>query len=73
VLADWVQVSLDERRFSCSVGVVSAAEATTDMATMSTADREMFNRYLDQEVNDRKTVLELLTDLSFAASLKSRV
>jgi len=36
------------------------------------ADREMLNRYLGLDVNDRKTVREVVTALSLAASLKSK-
>lgn len=72
VLADWLQVSPDELRFGRTCGAVMAAEASTDPATLSMADREMLNRYLGLDVNDRKTVREVVTALSIAASLKSK-
>jgi len=72
VLADWLQVSPDELRFGRSGGAVMAAEASTDPATLSMADREMLSRYLGLDVNDRKTVREVVKALSLAASLKSK-
>ncbi|WP_300558369.1 hypothetical protein [Limnohabitans sp. Rim8] len=73
VLADWLQVSPDELRFGRTGGAVMAAEASTDPATLSMADREMLSRYLGLDVNDRKTVREVVTALALAASLKSKV
>lgn len=70
VLADWLQVSPDELRFGRSGGAVKAAEATADPASLSMADREMVSRYLGLDVNDRKTVREVVTALSLAASHK---
>lgn len=72
VLADWLQVSPDELRFGRSGGAVRAAEATADPASLSMADREMVSRYLGLDVNDRKTVREVVTALSLAASHKSK-
>ena len=72
VLADWLQVSPDELRFGRSGGAVMAAGASTDPASLSMADREMLSRYLGLDVNDRKTVREVVTALSLAASLKSK-
>ena len=70
VLADWLQVSPDELRFGRSGGAVMAAEASTDLASLSMADREMLSRYLGLDVNDRKTVREVVTALSLAARVK---
>ena len=61
VLADWLQVSPDELRFGRSGGVVMPAEASTDPASLGMADREMLSRYLGLDVNDRKTVREVVT------------
>lgn len=72
VLADWLQVSPDELRFGRSGGVVKATEATTDPASLNMADREMVSRYLGLDVNDRKTVREVVTALSVAATLKPK-
>jgi transcriptional regulator with XRE-family HTH domain len=72
VLADWLQVSPDELRFGQSGGAIRAAEATADPASLSMADREMVSRYLGLDVNDRKTVREVVTALSLAASHKSK-
>lgn len=72
VLADWLQVSPDELRFGRSGGPVMAAEDSTDPASLSMADREMLSRYLGLDLNDRKTVREVVTALSLAASLKSK-
>jgi transcriptional regulator with XRE-family HTH domain len=72
VLADWLQVSPDELRFGRTGGDVMAAEAWTDPTTLNMADREMLSRYLGLDVNDRKTVREVVTALSLAASLKSK-
>ena len=72
VLADWLQVSPDELRFGRSGGAVKAAVATVDPASLSMADREMVSRYLGLDVNDRKTVREVVTALSLAASHKSK-
>lgn len=72
VLADWLQVSPDELRFGRTGGVVRAAEATMDPASLSMADREMLSRYLGLDVNDRKTVREVVTALSVAASHKPK-
>lgn len=71
VLADWLQVSPDELRFGRLGGAVIAAEASTGPAALSMADREMLSRYLGLNVNDRKTVREVVTALSLAASFKS--
>ena len=73
VLADWLQVSPDELRFGQSGGAIRAAEATADPASLSMADREMVSRYLGLDVNDRKTVREMVTALSLAASHKSKL
>ena len=72
VLAVWLQVSLDELRFGRSGGEVKAAEATAHPASLSMADWEMLRRYLGLYVNDRKTVREVVTALSLAASHKSK-
>lgn len=72
VLADWLQVSPDELRFGRLGGAVKAAEATSDPASLSMADREMVSRYLGLDVNDRKTVREVVTALSLAASHKAQ-
>ncbi len=73
VLAEWLQVSPDELRFGRTGGAVMVGEASTDPATLSMADREMLSRYLGLDVNDRKTVREVVVALSLAASLKSNV
>jgi hypothetical protein len=72
VLADWLQVRPDELRFGQTGGAVMAAEASTDATLLSMADREMLSRYLGLDVNDRKTVREVVTALYLAASLKSK-
>jgi transcriptional regulator with XRE-family HTH domain len=72
VLADWLQVSPDELRFGRLGGVVKAVEATADLASLSMADREMVSRYLGLDVGDRKTVREVVTALSLAASHKPK-
>ncbi len=72
VLADWLQVSPDELRFGRLGVAVKAAEATSDPASLSMADREMVSRYLGLDVNDRKTVREVVTALSLAASHKAQ-
>jgi hypothetical protein len=72
VLADCLQVSPDELRLGRAGGADMAAEAWTDPATLNMADREMLSRYLALDVNDRKTVREVVTALSLAASLKSK-
>jgi hypothetical protein len=72
VLVDWLQVNPDELRFGRPGGTVMAAEASTDPASLSMADREMLSRYRGLDVNDRKTVREVVTALSLAAGLKSK-
>jgi hypothetical protein len=72
VLADWLQVSPNELRFGRSGGAVKASEATADPASLSMADREMLSRYLELDVNDRKTVREVVTAVSLAASQKPK-
>ena len=72
VLSDRLQVSPDELRFGRSGGAVKAAEATADPASLSMADREMLSRYLGLDVNDRKTVREVVTALSLAANHKPK-
>lgn len=72
VLADWLQVSPDELRFGRPGGAVKDAEAAADPASLSMADREMVSRYLGLDVHDRKTVREVVTALSLAASHKSK-
>jgi len=56
VLADWLQFIPDELRFGRLVGSVKASAATPDQTSLIMADREMDSRYLDLDVNDRKTV-----------------
>lgn len=68
VLADWLQVSPDELRFGRLGGEVKAAEA----ASLSMADREMVSRFLGLNVNDRKTVREVVTALALAARHKPK-
>lgn len=70
VLADWLQVSPDELRFGRPGGTVKAS--TPDQAGLSMADREMVSRYLGLDVNERKTVREVVTALSLASSLKPK-
>jgi hypothetical protein len=72
VLADWLLVSPDELRFGRVGGSVNAAEASADPLNLTMADREMLSRYLGLDMNDRKTVREVVTALSLAASLKSK-
>jgi transcriptional regulator with XRE-family HTH domain len=72
VLADWLQVSPDELRFGRLGGSVKTSAATADQASLSMADREMVSRYLGLDVNDRKTVREVVTALSLAASHKPK-
>lgn len=72
VLAEWLQVSPDELRFGRPIGAVKAAEAIYDWPSLTMVDREMINRYLGLEVNDRKTVRDVVTALSTAASLRSK-
>lgn len=72
VLADWLQVSPDELRFGRSGGAAHQAETISDPSALSMADREMLSRYLGLGVNDRKTVREVVTALSVAASLKPK-
>lgn len=71
MLADWLLVSPDELWFSQSVGFVRAAVPTPDLASLAMAEREMLSRYLGLDVNERKTVREVVRALSLAASLKS--
>lgn len=73
VLADWLQVSPDELRFGRTGGAVMVAVASTEPATLGMADREMLSRYLGLDVNDRKTVREVVVAFSLAASLKTNV
>ena len=72
VLADWLQVSPDELRFGRLGGAVEATQATADAASLSMADREMVSRYLGLDMNDRKTVREVVTALFLAASNKPK-
>lgn len=72
VLADWLLVSPDELRFGRLGGSVRAAEATADPLSLSMADREMLSRYMSLDVNDRKTVREVVAAMSLAASLKPK-
>jgi len=72
VLADWLQVSPDELRFGRSVETVKAAEATTNPAGLSMADREMLSRYMGLDVEDRKTVRQVVAALSVAATIKPK-
>lgn len=72
VLADWLQVSPDELRFGRSSGTVKVEEATPYPASLNMADREMISRYLGLDVNDRKTVREVVTALSVAATLRPK-
>jgi hypothetical protein len=65
VLADWLQVSPDELRFG-RPSEDKDPEATADPASLSMPDREMVSRYLGLDVNDRKTVREVVTALSLA-------
>lgn len=68
VLADWLQVSPDELRFGRYGGAVKGAVA----AGLSMADQEMVSRFLRLDVNDRKTVREVVMALALAASHKPK-
>lgn len=72
VLADWLQVSPDELRFGRSGGAVKVPEPTAGSASLSMPDREMVTRYLGLDVNDRKTVREVVTALFLAARYKPK-
>jgi transcriptional regulator with XRE-family HTH domain len=70
VLADWLQVSPDVLRFgSTRVQAKTSMEVSFDRLEM--ADREMMDRFLGLTVSDRKTVREVVTALSLAATLKN--
>jgi len=73
VLAYRLLVSPDELRFGRSSDLGKLAEGTADPACLCMADREMVSRYLGLNVNDRKTVREVVIALSLAASHQPKV
>lgn len=72
VLADWLQVSPDELRFGHSGAAIQVTDAMSNLEPLNMVDREMVARYLALDVHDRKTVREVVTALSLAATLKSK-
>jgi transcriptional regulator with XRE-family HTH domain len=72
VLADWLQVSPDELRFGRAFETAKAAEPTADPDGLNMADREMINRYMGLDVEDRKTVRQVVAALSVAATIKPK-
>jgi transcriptional regulator with XRE-family HTH domain len=72
VLADWLQVSPDELRFGHTGGAIQAMEAVSNLEPLNMVDREMLTRYLALDVQDRKTVREVVTALFLAATIKSK-
>jgi transcriptional regulator with XRE-family HTH domain len=72
VLADWLQVSPDELRFGQKVGAIKAAEVMSDLKSLNMSDREMLGRYLALDIHARKTVRDVVTALSVAATVKPK-
>lgn len=72
VLANWLQVSPDELRFGQKAGVIKTAEAMSDLRNLNMSDREMLGRYLALDINARKTVRDVVTALSVAATVKPK-
>lgn len=69
VLADWLQVSPEELRFGRAG--LSEKSSVALSAPESMADREMVSRYQNLDVYDRKTVRDVVSALSVAATIKS--
>lgn len=70
VLADWLQVSPDELRFGRLVSAQKATESDQMLEALNLVDREMLTRYLALGLNERKTVREVVSALSLAATVK---
>lgn len=72
VLAEWLKVSPNELRFGRVDGghVVRQSDDLCDDLNM--VDREMVTRYLGLDVNDRKTVREVVTAFSVASAAKPK-
>jgi transcriptional regulator with XRE-family HTH domain len=61
VLADWLQVSPDELRFGRAPGKTYVFEMSTGPVEMSLSDREMVDRYLSLSLEERKTILDVVS------------
>ena len=70
VLAEWLQVSPVELRFGPQGVGHAIRQPDAQLDALNMADREMVYRYLGLDVNDRKTVREVVTALYLAASVK---
>lgn len=70
VLADWLQVSPDELRFGRVAMVQKPTSQEQTWGALSMVDREMLTRYLALGLHEQKTVRDVVTALSLAATIK---
>ena len=70
VLAEWLQVGPDALRFGVLNPGGRTSEADANFEQLDMADREMLHRYLALAVADRKTVRDVVTALSQAATIR---
>jgi transcriptional regulator with XRE-family HTH domain len=68
VLAEWLQVSPDELRFGRAPGKTYVFEMNAGPIEMNLADREMVDRYLSLDAEERKTIRDVVTAFVHAKS-----
>lgn len=72
VLSDWLHVSPDVLRFGALAKAAHAAEPAGVDANADLVDRELIQRYLSLPPRDRKTVRDVVTALTLAASVRDQ-
>lgn len=72
ILAEWLQVSPDELRFGRLDEGHEARQSDELSGSLNIVDRETVSRYLGLDVNDRKTVREVVAALSAASTAKPK-
>ncbi|MFM8609160.1 MAG: hypothetical protein ACKOCJ_01675 [Burkholderiaceae bacterium] len=71
VLSDWLHVSPDVLRFGSLPQAPHAAEPLGEGSEADLVDRELIQRYLSLTPRDRKTVRDVVTALTLAASVRA--
>ena len=68
VLSEWLQVSPDELRFGRAPGKTYVFEMNDGPIEMGLADREMVERYLSLNLEERKTIRDVVSAFVTAKS-----
>ena len=68
VLSEWLQVSPDELRFGRAPGKTYVFEMNDGPIEMGLADREMVDRYLSLNLEERKTIRDVVSAFVTAKS-----